>query len=59
VIGGIDLCALQAVGIVDIERLPFGVEVDGGGSGFTVAIAGVLPASKGSWISAPIVGAFT
>src|SRR6266403_1562247 len=46
VFSGIHLCALQAVRVVDIERLPFRVEVDGGGSSFAVAVAGVLGASK-------------
>src|SRR5882762_8643678 len=43
----IHLCALQAVGVIDIERLPFGVEVDGGRSGFAVAVASFLCPSKG------------
>src|SRR5258708_3661224 len=46
VIRSINLCALQAVLVVDIERLPFRVEVDGGRSSFAVAVAGVLGSSK-------------
>src|SRR5712664_68959 len=42
----VDLSALELVGIVDVEGLPFGVEVDGGDSGFAVAVAGFLGAAE-------------
>src|SRR5882762_7023052 len=43
----VDLGALEFVGVVDVEGLPFGVEIDGGDSGFAVAVAGFLGAAEG------------
>src|SRR5260370_3950139 len=43
----IDLCALELVGIVDVNRLPFREEIDGGNGGFAVAVASLLRASEG------------
>src|SRR5215472_13927400 len=42
----VDLGALQLVGIIDVDGLPFGEEINGGDSGFAVAIAGLLCAAK-------------
>jgi len=44
----VSICRAAAVRVVDIERLPFGVKVYGGGSSSAVACAGVLVASKRS-----------
>src|SRR5260370_40147210 len=43
----IDLCALELVGIVDVNRLPFREEIDGSNGGFAVAVAGLLRAPEG------------
>src|SRR5882762_4992182 len=43
----VDLGALEFVGVVDVEGLPFGVEIDGGDGGFAVAVAGFLGATEG------------
>src|SRR5215469_7234769 len=42
----VDLGALQLVGIIDVDGLPFGEEINGGDGGFAVAIAGPLGAAK-------------
>jgi len=44
---GIDLRALQAVRIIDVQRFPFRVKVDGGGSRLAMAVARALRAAKG------------
>src|SRR2546429_6292964 len=43
----VDLGALELVGIIDVDGLPFGEEINGGDGGFAVAIAGLLSAAKG------------
>src|SRR6267154_823620 len=43
----VDLGALEFVGIVDVQGLPFGVEIDRGDCGFAVAVAGFLRAAEG------------
>src|SRR6266571_1029470 len=43
----VDLGALELVGIIDVDGLPFGEEINGGDGGFAVAIAGLLRADKG------------
>src|SRR5256885_13452497 len=43
----VDLRALQLIGVVDVQRLPLGVEVDGGDGCLAMAIAGLLGAAKG------------
>src|SRR5712664_51356 len=42
----VDLGALELIGVVDVQRLPLGVEVDGGDGGFAVAVAGFLGAAE-------------
>src|SRR6185437_2627580 len=42
----VDLSALQTVGIVDVEGLPFGVEVERSETGFAVAVARILGPAK-------------
>src|SRR5438034_5724641 len=37
----VDLGALELVGIIDVDGLPFGEEINGGDGGFAVAIAGL------------------
>src|SRR5882762_1915947 len=41
------LCALELVGIVDVDGLPLGEKVDGGNGGFAMAVAGLLRAAEG------------
>src|SRR5579862_8484558 len=55
----VDLGALQAIGIIDVERLPLGVEIESGHARFTMAVAGILDSAEWQMRSAPIVGAFT
>src|SRR4051812_26392952 len=43
----VDLGTLQTVGIVYVNRLPFGIEIDGGLSALAVAVAGGLGAAEG------------
>src|ERR1700740_1349276 len=43
----VGLGALEFVGIVDVDGLPLGEEIDGGDGGFAVAIAGLLGATEG------------
>src|SRR2546427_9907126 len=43
----VDLGALELVGIVDVNRLPFGEEIDSGNGRFAMAVAGLLGASEG------------
>src|SRR5258708_33399479 len=43
----VNLGALELVGIVDVNRLPFREEIDGGNGGFAVAVASLLRASEG------------
>src|SRR5713226_8915551 len=43
----VDLCALQPVGEVHVNRLPLRIEVDGGNAGLAVAVAGLLGAPEG------------
>src|SRR5882672_10949833 len=43
----VDLGALEFVGIVDVQGLPFGIKIDGGDGGFAVAVAGFLGAAEG------------
>src|SRR5690349_19992656 len=45
-LGGVNLRTLQAVGVINVKRLPFGVELDGGRAGFAVAVAGALGAAE-------------
>src|SRR5580692_10833497 len=45
-VGVVDLGALQAIGIIDVERLPLGVEIESGHAGFTVAVAGILDSAE-------------
>src|SRR5258708_38301374 len=40
------LRALEVVGIVDIDGLPFGEEIDGSNGGFAMAVAGLLCAAE-------------
>src|SRR5271155_1528518 len=42
----VDLRSLQLVGIVDVNSLPFGEEIDGGDRRFAVAVPGLLGAAK-------------
>src|SRR5919201_5063042 len=42
----VDLGPLQAAGVVDVERLPFGEDVERGLAGLAVAVAGVLRAAE-------------
>src|SRR5215472_9002977 len=42
----VDLRALELVGIIDVDALPFGEEINGGNGGFAVAIASLLGAAK-------------
>src|SRR5215472_4896246 len=44
--GSIDLRALQLVGVVDINRFPLRVEVDGAQAAFPMPVAGGLSAAK-------------
>src|SRR5215469_453233 len=44
--GVVDLGALEAVGVVHVDRFPFGVKIDGGEAGFAMAVAGLLGASE-------------
>src|SRR5712692_2176944 len=44
--GVVDLGALELVGVVDVEGLPFGVEIDGGDGCLAVAVAGFLGAAE-------------
>jgi hypothetical protein len=43
----IDLGFLELVGIVDVDRLPLGVEVDCANAAFAVAVAGSFRAAEG------------
>ena len=43
----VDLGALELVGVIDVKRLPLGVEIDGRDSRFAVAVAGFLCAAEG------------
>src|SRR2546428_11385326 len=43
----VDLGALELVGIVDVDGLPLGKEIDGRNGGFAVAVAGLLRAAEG------------
>src|SRR5438046_10372109 len=43
----VDLGALELVGIIDVDGLPFGEEINGGDGGFAVAIASLIGAAKG------------
>src|SRR5215472_12978790 len=42
----VDLRPLELVGIVDVNRLPLGEEIDGGNGGFAMPVAGMLRAAK-------------
>src|SRR5215471_21356147 len=42
----VDLRALELVGIVDVNRLPLGKEIDGGDGGFAMPVAGLLGPAK-------------
>src|SRR5437660_12048014 len=44
---GVDLGALELVGIIDVDGLPVGEGFNGGDGGFAVAITGLLSAAKG------------
>src|SRR5215510_4656813 len=43
----VDLGALQLATEVDVDALPFGEEVEGGGAGFAMAVAGGFGAAEG------------
>src|SRR5713226_4764438 len=44
--GVVDLRALQLVGVIDVDGLPLGVEVDGRDGRFAMTVAGLLGATK-------------
>jgi hypothetical protein len=46
-VGAVDLGFLQAVGIVDVDRLPLGVKVDGAETAFAMTVAGGFYAAEG------------
>src|SRR5437588_8875205 len=43
----VDLRALQLVGIINVERLPFAVEINNRAAAFAMAVAGGFGAAKG------------
>src|SRR6185312_3922959 len=44
---GVNLGALEFVGVVDVDGFPGGVEVEGSGAAFAVAVAGLLDSAEG------------
>src|SRR6185437_6003785 len=46
-LSGVNLGALEFVGVVDVDGFPGGVEVEGSGSAFAVAVAGLLDTAEG------------
>ena len=58
-IGVVDLGALQAVGVVDVKRLPIGVKIRAAWPASRWPLPVFLIPPKGRCVSAPMVGAFT
>src|SRR4029077_18894342 len=46
-VGAVDLRLLQAVGVVDVDRLPLGVKIDSAEAAFAMAVAGGFYTAKG------------